>query len=346
MTTSPIINDNGETTANTETTPQPKIKRLRFADVLLLIVGNIVLSVILLLITFAVISLTGYRTNQQNTVTVLHEIPEHETTTNLTGENESKATDGIRLGGGDKPYQSFHEIKTYPTPAHNSHNQSTAQQQANNIDHPLIRLLSKDQEPLVILMAFIFAVIAAPLTEEFLYRGVLVGWLAESTKIYLPKFGCKEKDTQTLGILLALVLPALYFALLHFGSNSELTDDIIFATFVAISLANFITLFAGIFYLTTIRNFTLEQIGFRMDKWRSDIFWAFVISIFIIPMILIFTGCLHRIFPNTVIDPIPLFFFAIVLGIIFITTHRLLPCILIHAFLNATSFTILVYGLS
>lgn len=45
-------------------------------------------------------------------------------------------------------------------------------------------------------------------------------------------------------------------------------------------------------------------------------------------------------------DPIPLFFLALALGVIYQRTHRILPCIVVHSLLNACSFAMLVVQLS
>jgi membrane protease YdiL (CAAX protease family) len=40
-------------------------------------------------------------------------------------------------------------------------------------------------------------------------------------------------------------------------------------------------------------------------------------------------------------DPVPLFFFALVLGTIYYRTHRILPTIVTHAAFNATTLLVL-----
>ncbi|MDR1140746.1 MAG: CPBP family intramembrane metalloprotease [Planctomycetaceae bacterium] len=68
-------------------------------------------------------------------------------------------------------------------------------------------------------------------------------------------------------------------------------------------------------------------------------------SILAIPPLFALTNYCKLMFPNNVIDPIPIFFLAILLGAIFIITRRILPCIIIHALLNTVSFMVIViYG--
>ncbi|MDR2345198.1 MAG: CPBP family intramembrane metalloprotease [Planctomycetaceae bacterium] len=208
--------------------------------------------------------------------------------------------------------------------------------------HPITQLISNDKNILTLLIVFICVVIAAPLIEEFLYRGILTGWLADSTTIYLPQLGFSNKMTKIISVILSLGFPSLYFACLHFTSTSERSNELLFISICAVTLSNLISFVLGVFYLTKIRNFTLEQIGFQINRLRFDILLSLAAAVLIIPPILILTGILRSIFPTFVIDPLPLFFFAIVLGGIFLKTRRLLPCIFIHAILNSTSFIILI----
>jgi membrane protease YdiL (CAAX protease family) len=43
--------------------------------------------------------------------------------------------------------------------------------------------------------------------------------------------------------------------------------------------------------------------------------------------------------------PIPLFFLAMTLGYIYQRTHRVLPCIIVHALLNGTSLAMVAVGI-
>jgi membrane protease YdiL (CAAX protease family) len=208
--------------------------------------------------------------------------------------------------------------------------------------HPLAQLLSKDKRTSIILIVFICAVISAPLLEEFLYRGVLTGWLIESTKIYLPLLGINNKTVKILRPTIAICLPALFFASLHVSDNQDRAAEVLIASIAAVTLANLFTLTLGIFYLVEIRKFSCDQIGFQMKYFGSDILLSILVAICVIPPLLCLTGALRLMFPALAIDPFPLFFFAVALGVVFMRTRRLLPCILIHAMLNGVSFILLV----
>ncbi|MDR1291225.1 MAG: CPBP family intramembrane metalloprotease [Planctomycetaceae bacterium] len=313
MTTSQTTNNNGEIIS--EKKSQLVNKRLRFGDVFLLIVGYFVINAIVFsLIKIAINShITSPHVNQTSAIVL----------------DFSKPSDFYPVAPRElSSPKIIIEPQSKPT-------QTT--------DHLIVQLLSSNKKPLIILLVFICAVISAPLAEEFLYRGVLTGWIFESAKVYLPQFGFENK-TSIASTIVALGFPALYFALLHGGNRNLANDDLIHLIITAL-LSNFIILFVGIFYLTRVRNFTPDQIGLRMVKMRFDILIAVPISVFAIPLLFMLTTYCKTIFPDTVIDPFPIFFFAILLGTIFIITRRLLPCIIIHALLNAVSFMVIMrYG--
>jgi membrane protease YdiL (CAAX protease family) len=211
--------------------------------------------------------------------------------------------------------------------------------------HPFVQLLKQDKSGFTILIVFLCGVIIAPLFEEFLYRGIFTGWLIDSTKEHLPRFGFNETTTKILHVIISLGVPALFFALQHFRGNQEQSvpsREFLLTLFCSMILLNLLTITIGIIYLTQIRKLALDQLGFQMNKYKSDILLSMLISVFLIPLLLILTGVLNATFPDSVIDPIPIFFLAITLGTIFLITHRLLPCILIHASLNFVSLMILV----
>jgi membrane protease YdiL (CAAX protease family) len=94
--------------------------------------------------------------------------------------------------------------------------------------HPLQEMLFEERSPWVMILAFVSAVIFAPAAEELLFRGILQGWLEKRfgvTRTAIAEGG--ETDRLALDLqpgldprvanLTALVVPAAFFALVHFG---------------------------------------------------------------------------------------------------------------------------------
>ncbi|MDR0391021.1 MAG: CPBP family intramembrane metalloprotease [Planctomycetaceae bacterium] len=303
---------------NHQTETQQTKKRLKFGDVFLLFVVQLVVAFFLSL--SIMMCFDNYKTENMQ---ISHNIPIN-TTIKLNNQI-------IKIGNINNTENPQTKITIIKPPIHTN----------KAPEHPLIQLLKKDKRILTILIVFMCAVIAAPLWEEFLFRGVLITWLIDSTTEHLPKLGYNNTSTKLVSTTLAIILPASLFAIQHAGGKNENSTSILFMLIFVSMLTNFIMLAFGTFYLTIIRKFTLAQIGFQSIK-KIDIWIAFIVSIILIPIILLLTFKLREMFPELVIDPVPLFIFAIVLGIIFLITRRLLPCILMHTFLNGISFANLI----
>ncbi|MDR2762752.1 MAG: CPBP family intramembrane metalloprotease [Planctomycetaceae bacterium] len=346
-----MMNENLTESNTLEIQSQNTNKRLRFADILLIF---ILYSILTLILQLALIGLPRNAPNEPTTIHLTNQSINQSASQNIQQniqdirhihqKTQSDIKFNIQITVGEKEITTVENLDQTP-------NQISIPQidlkytPPEKQPHPFVQLLKQDKSEFTILLLFICGVIIAPLLEEFLYRGIFTGWLIDSTKEHLPKFGFNETTTKILRVIISLSVPALLFASLHFRGNQEQSTpsrEFLLILFLAMILINSLTLTIGIFYLTQIRNFTLEKIGFQMNKYPSDISMSILVSIFVIPLLLILTGILNAIFPNLVIDPFPLFFFAILLGGIFLITHRLLPCILIHALLNFTSLVILV----
>ena len=150
--------------------------------------------------------------------------------------------------------------------------------------HPLVDVVRENPSLAMFGAAFATAVVAAPLAEEFLLRGLLQGWL--------------EKIAVWSGSSTAIFL----------GGSTEWEPSESWGTS---KKAN------------TMQN--------------NPPAWPIFVSALLFASMHIQED---RVSP----DPIPLFFFALVLGFLYQRTHRLLPCIVMHMLLNASSMMVL--GLS
>lgn len=202
------------------------------------------------------------------------------------------------------------------------------------IEHPLVQFVMqtkkhRDALPalfIALFTAFASAVVLAPLTEEFLFRYMLQGWL--HTKCSAP---------------LAVVAASLFFASLHGGRPSAHNSDVLMYVILGNCVANFLTLCLGGIYLCNKYRLPLPLVlGLTRKYVCSDLFWGIAYFFSIGIVVLALSSTLRSFFPDTVTDPIPLFFFALVLGFLFQKTGRLLPSIALHASLNGFSYAALV----
>jgi membrane protease YdiL (CAAX protease family) len=194
-------------------------------------------------------------------------------------------------------------------------------------DHPLSQLLERGKEsPMILLIAFFSGVLSAPLTEEFLFRLIFQGWLTKKLN----------------NALFSIIIVSIVFALAHAGKRTVQPVDIQFYTMLGIGIINIFLFCFGIFYLITIRGVSVGALGFRANRILYDLAVAAGIFIVSAPLILSVNLLLRNNFPDKITDPIPLFIFSIILGLLYYRTGRLLPCVTLHALLNGFSFAVIL----
>ena len=201
--------------------------------------------------------------------------------------------------------------------------------------HPIAQMIQDGKnEPMILLVAFLAAVVAAPLFEEFFFRLLFQGWLESKLSYY--------RSSYTSGI--AIVIVSLCFAVIHVeNQNNMVVPRELFYKMTASVAAHLLVFTIGIFYLIRIRNVNLTDVLVGTKQCHRLPLEMFVI-ICLITVLLIFglTAFLRMSFPDVFIDPVPIFFFSLVLGFLYSRTRNLLYCVLLHACLNAMSLVIVL----
>lgn len=195
--------------------------------------------------------------------------------------------------------------------------------------HPIVQMVQEGKhQPMVLLVAFLTAVVAAPLLEEFLFRLLLQGWLEAA----LFRFGVPQAS----GI--AIVTVSLCFAAVHIDNQSSfLTHQVLFYLMTASVAINLLVFTMGMIYLVRKRNIKKTDI-LGTDRFFCPRFSVYVGYWFLILLCLYgLTAVLEICFPGTNVSPIPLFFFSLLLGFLYCRTRNLSYCILLHAVLNGIS---------
>ena len=175
--------------------------------------------------------------------------------------------------------------------------------------HPLLELIRNNPEPKYFLGAIVSASIMAPIFEEVFFRGSLQGWLekhllhGDEADETANAFQAAD-DSGHLDI--ALAHPAMV------TSQERSPDDNPYRS--PQPPAN------------VADSPTAEQAAMGKISWL-----AIVVSSLLFAAAHIGQGP----------APIPLFFLAVCLGYMYQRTHRLLPCITLHALLNTTSIAML-----
>ncbi len=202
--------------------------------------------------------------------------------------------------------------------------------------HPLTQLIQQgDGSPLVLLVAFYTAVLAAPFAEEFFFRSVLQGWLERTERPFVKKIA---------GIpgVFAVTATSLLFAAMHGGGRQEQNLDALLPSIIGVGIANTLFPLLAVGLLRLGRGATLKDLGLHFHRLSSDIGKTVLAFFLFVPPVFFLNVSLQTLFPEAVTDPIPLFFFAVGLGFLAYRTRRLVSCVLLHAMLNATSFMALV----
>jgi membrane protease YdiL (CAAX protease family) len=204
--------------------------------------------------------------------------------------------------------------------------------EANDHGHPVKQLVEQGKKSsIVFLVAFLSAVVVAPLVEEFLFRLLLQGWLeAKFAQFRVP---CAS------GV--AIVAVSIFFAVIHGGSHHAGNVETLLYALVASMIFSLLILTTGIIYLARKRNVKLIPCFFGTERFFHPQFFANT-GYCLLALVFIFglTAVLITVYPNTNISPIPIFFFSLLLGTLYSRTRNLSYCILLHALLNGTSLTI------
>ena len=199
--------------------------------------------------------------------------------------------------------------------------------------HPIVQLVEQGiHSPMVLLVAFLAAVVAAPLLEEFLFRLLLQGWLAT----HFSQFRVPYAN----GV--AVVTASFFFAIIHAGNDSAVHWQILFYSFSAVIVTNLLIFTAGIIYLAKGRNVKMTHCLFGTGRFFHPHFCFYAgYCCVVLGFIVIFSYLLEGFCPDTNTDPIPIFFFSLLLGTLYSKTRNLSYCILLHACLNLTSLILL-----
>ncbi|MBN1590801.1 MAG: CPBP family intramembrane metalloprotease [Pirellulales bacterium] len=206
--------------------------------------------------------------------------------------------------------------------------------------HELVRVLSEASWP-VIVACVVMAVVIAPITEEFLFRLLLQGWLEKVDRRLRPRWPALGRLFRwgTLPVLTASFL----FASLHYrGEVRQYDTNFLLFLMAGNALVTLFTVAVAVAMMRWVRGATWADLGWVPRRFLSDVvlglvsFMTIAMPIYSIQIAL--TSLLPKEFSP---DPITLFFFALVLGTLYLRTHRIVPSIVAHMALNASSLLLL-----
>ncbi len=212
-------------------------------------------------------------------------------------------------------------------------------QDRGDLNHPLIRLLRQRPHWTTLLAAIVVAVLIAPVVEEFLFRLVLQGWL-ESVETRLRRSMALGGKAE--GVLPVLLVSAAFAALHYREAEPPAQAEALLREFRCNAGASLATLLFGLACLRGLSGATLEDLGIRRGTIGSDIRLGLGAFLTVAAPLYGLQIALSVVLPALVRrpiapDPITLGLFAVVLGALYSRTHRIVPAIILHMALNATS---------
>jgi membrane protease YdiL (CAAX protease family) len=206
-------------------------------------------------------------------------------------------------------------------------------------EHPVVQLWRQDPRWATKLLSAVAAVIVAPVVEEFLFRLLLQGWLEKADR----------RLRRRLRLLLPGALPiatvAALFAAMHYRSGPPAHDA---ATIIRALLGNaaagLVTVALGAAWLRSRSGAAWDDFGIEPRRIGRACGLGLAAFLAVAPPIYLLQMWLVKwVSPGTA-DPITLFFFALVLGVLYYRTHRIVPAIALHMALNGTSLLFLLLG--
>lgn len=216
-----------------------------------------------------------------------------------------------------------------------------------NDSHPVIRLI-QTKNWTFICMGFYLACILAPINEELIFRGgiqnCLQGFL---TTLFKKQLHIHVKTCKWLISFISIILPAVFFALVHYRSpemSSEPIEKIIQSITVAcIAWTLFpIICFSYLFFVRHIRPRDMfgtwreaPKLAFYGVKW----IWILIPS-YILSLIFVFIRLLTK--THFIPDPFCLIPLSLVFGFLYYRTQSILPSIVLHILFNFTSLSLVL----
>jgi membrane protease YdiL (CAAX protease family) len=207
--------------------------------------------------------------------------------------------------------------------------------------NPVVDLLGSGDWRMIALATFT-AVVVAPLFEEFIFRVLLQGWLEA---VWSRRRRTHRELRGGPAAYVPLVLPAALFALMHFrfGRAPPTPQDLtaLFLVVLARIAAELATLGLAFAVLRLGPGATAADLGWTPRKLSGDARLAIAALLAISPPVFLLQSALNYGIQRAGIeiapDPIPLFFLALVFGVLYQRTHRITPSLLLHAAFNGTS---------
>ncbi len=202
--------------------------------------------------------------------------------------------------------------------------------------HKIVQLF-RGGNPWTILLCVVSAVIVAPIVEEFLCRVLLQGWLERVDRRLRPMLPGLRRFVPW-GVV-PVGLSATIFAMVHFRvATPPMNPRYLLFMMVGYGLVGIATAVFAALLLRFKNGATASDLGFVGNKVVQDTGLGLASAAAVVLPIFILQYVLSEVLPEWIApDPLILFCFAVVLGLLYCRTHRVVASIVLHMSLNAIS---------
>ena len=202
--------------------------------------------------------------------------------------------------------------------------------------HPLVVLLQLDHRLGVLLLVLASAVVVAPIAEEFFFRLLLQGWLEAVERQRRRRNPLWHRVVPG---AVPILITSLLFGSIHFRFGPPPSDpEVLVFVFATTAIARVLTFGFAVWLLQSYSGATASDFGFVPSKLLGDVGLGLAACLAIVPLLYAVQFALLGLMPDLrLVDPVSLTLFAAVLGTLYYRTHRLVPAIVLHMGLNATS---------
>ena len=209
--------------------------------------------------------------------------------------------------------------------------------------HPVVTIMEQARDnPLLLLSLFLIVVVLTPVNEEFFFRLLLLGYLRDLESRGRRLLGRHENSPG----LLALLFVSLLFAAAHSRDpESTIPAETLCRTLFWGTLGLTLASLSAVLWLVVVRRLRWRHFGIDLGLLRQDMFLGIIAFVVAFPILTLLNQLLATLFPGIVPDPAPIFFFALLLGWLFLHTGRITASLTAHAAFNAASLVLaaLVY---
>ncbi len=217
-------------------------------------------------------------------------------------------------------------------------------------EHPILRLV-QTRNWTIIGLSFYMACILAPINEELLFRAGLQNCLQGiMTKFFHKQHNISVQTRRWSIAIISIVLPALFFSLIHYRSEdvAHATIEDITRSVIVCSIAWSMFTVICFTYVFHVRRLRLRDLfGTWKEAFKLALFgvkWIWIIiPTYVLTVILLVIRFITQ--THFLPDPFCLIPLALVFGFLYYRTQSILPSIVLHFLFNLNSLCMAILSL-